>query len=165
MPMTVLSPKLKTFLSRRQQLKHPPLPRAQDQEQLNGRLSSLIVTMTKTRPTVHPFTYYLHAAHKEMTLASRSKKSCPQYQIASDAGSDRERGVGKYQLLSGCCYSLMLNLFTAIVEPEGEPEKSEPEEPPIVKLKNKSKDIGAFFHPTELVAGKRRRACILCRYD
>jgi len=74
---------------------------------------------------VHPFTYYLHAAHKEMTLASQSKKSHPQYQIALDAGSDCECGVGKYQLLSGCCYSLMLNLFAAIVEPE----KSELEEP------------------------------------
>ena len=40
---------------------------------------------------------------------------------------------------------------------------SEPEAPTI-SLKDKTKDVDVFFHPSEKVGGKPRRACILCKY-
>jgi len=41
-------------------------------------------------------------------------------------------------------------------------EDSEPEEPTVL-LNEKTKDVDAFFHPSEKVGGKPRRACILCK--
>lgn len=43
-----------------------------------------------------------------------------------------------------------------------EDSESEPEEL-IISLKDKTKDIDAFFNPSEKVGGKPRRACILCK--
>ena len=41
-------------------------------------------------------------------------------------------------------------------------EESEPEAPTI-SLKDKTKDIDVFFHPSEKVGGKPQRACIICK--
>ena len=41
-------------------------------------------------------------------------------------------------------------------------KESEPEAPTI-SLKDKTKDTDVFFHPSEKVGGKPRRACIICK--
>jgi hypothetical protein len=39
---------------------------------------------------------------------------------------------------------------------------SEPEVP-AVSIKDRTKDLDAFFHPAEKIGGKPRRACMLCK--
>jgi len=48
-------------------------------------------------------------------------------------------------------------------EEQSSSEDTEPEAPAI-SLKDRTKDVDAFFHPLEKVSGKPQRACILCKY-
>ena len=45
---------------------------------------------------------------------------------------------------------------------ENEQSTSEPEAPTVL-IKDKTKNLDAFFHPAEKIARKPRRACMLCK--
>lgn len=52
-----------------------------------------------------------------------------------------------------------------VVSSSEDSEESELNAPTqAVSLKDKTMDVDAFFHPSQNVGGKPRRACILCKY-